>query len=190
MAGTEPNDIRISDTERESALSALGEHMSTGRLDVDEYGERSAKVATAKTRGDLRELFLDLPDPHPTFDGSAASRTQTRSTVGTGGTNLPAPGTSDAIQRWQSRPAVQRLAGAAVPVAAIVAVVLFFSLVHIWWIFLLPAAVVVLSGAMFGDGWKHDRRAYQRARAARRSAQYTEREERWRERQMRRRGRW
>jgi hypothetical protein len=63
----QPSEIRISDSEREDALGKLGEHMSAGRLDIDEYGERSAKVATAKTRGELLGLFGDLPEPKPTF---------------------------------------------------------------------------------------------------------------------------
>jgi hypothetical protein len=63
----QPSEIRISDSEREDALGKLGEHMSAGRLDIDEYGERSAKVATAKTRGELLRLFGDLPEPKPTF---------------------------------------------------------------------------------------------------------------------------
>jgi hypothetical protein len=57
--------MRIGDTEREQALAALGEHMSAGRLTIDEYGERSAKVTAARTRGELLELFTDLPDPKP-----------------------------------------------------------------------------------------------------------------------------
>ncbi len=62
-------DIRISDGDREQAIRLLGEHLGEGRLDVDEYGDRSARVTTAKTRGDLSALFLDLPAPHPTFTG-------------------------------------------------------------------------------------------------------------------------
>ncbi|MFC0439114.1 DUF1707 domain-containing protein [Kutzneria buriramensis] len=61
----ESPDMRIGDTEREQALAALGEHMSAGRLTIDEYGERSAKVTAARTRGELVELFTDLPDPQP-----------------------------------------------------------------------------------------------------------------------------
>ena len=53
MSENQPSEIRISDAEREDALGKLGEHMSAGRLDIDEYGERSARVATAKTRGEL-----------------------------------------------------------------------------------------------------------------------------------------
>jgi len=59
--------IRVSDTEREDALGKLGQHMTEGRLDIEEYGERTAKVATAKTRGEVLDLFDDLPDPRPTF---------------------------------------------------------------------------------------------------------------------------
>ena len=61
MAEFQRSDIRVSDTEREDALEKLGEHLSAGRLDIDEYGERSAKVTTAKTRGELLDLFGDLP---------------------------------------------------------------------------------------------------------------------------------
>ncbi|WP_158844351.1 DUF1707 SHOCT-like domain-containing protein [Saccharothrix deserti] len=60
-------DIRIGDAEREQALELLGTHLGEGRLTVDEFGERSARVATAKTRGDLYALFSDLPAPRPTF---------------------------------------------------------------------------------------------------------------------------
>ena len=63
----QPSDIRVSDSEREDALGKLGEHMSAGRLDIDEYGERTAKVTTAKTRGEVLDLFGDLPEPRPAF---------------------------------------------------------------------------------------------------------------------------
>ncbi|WP_253770248.1 DUF1707 SHOCT-like domain-containing protein [Goodfellowiella coeruleoviolacea] len=58
---------RIGDQEREHAVQALGEHLSAGRLTVDEYGERSASAAVARTRGDLLSLFADLPEPRPHF---------------------------------------------------------------------------------------------------------------------------
>ncbi|MEU4745050.1 DUF1707 domain-containing protein [Actinosynnema sp. NPDC023658] len=60
-------DIRIGDAEREHALELLGTHLGEGRLSVDEYGERSARVTTSKTRGELYELFGDLPAPRPLF---------------------------------------------------------------------------------------------------------------------------
>ena len=67
MSEYQPSNIRISDSEREDALGKLGEHLGAGRLDIDEYGERSAQVATAKTRGELLGLFGDLPEPKPAF---------------------------------------------------------------------------------------------------------------------------
>lgn len=67
MSEYQPSEIRVSDSEREDALGKLGEHMSAGRLDIDEFGERSARVATAKTRGELLGLFSDLPEPKPAF---------------------------------------------------------------------------------------------------------------------------
>ncbi|MBV9845747.1 MAG: DUF1707 domain-containing protein [Kutzneria sp.] len=75
MSQPESPDIRISDTEREEAIKALGEHMGAGRLDVDEYGDRSARVATARTRSELLALFTDLPAPKPAF-GVAATAVQ------------------------------------------------------------------------------------------------------------------
>lgn len=142
--------MRIGDTERESALAALGEHMSAGRLDIDEYGERTARVSAAKTRGELLDLFTDLPEPHPTF----------------GSVSGPPPRPAQPVQQEpgpvrpmpQGVPLSQRLMGAAVPVAAILAVVLFFGVIHLWWVFLLPVAVGVLGGAIFGDDWKQRER--------------------------------
>ncbi|HEX2130609.1 MAG TPA: DUF1707 domain-containing protein [Actinophytocola sp.] len=67
MADYQRSDIRVSDTEREDALGKLGQHMSEGRLDIEEYGERTAKVTAAKTRGEVLDLFGDLPEPRPAF---------------------------------------------------------------------------------------------------------------------------
>lgn len=81
MSEYQPSEIRISDSEREDAIGKLGEHMSSGRLDIDEYGDRTAKVATAKTRGELLDLFSDLPEPKPAFGqpkaGTLAPRERT-----------------------------------------------------------------------------------------------------------------
>lgn len=53
--------LRLSDAEREEAFSRLGQHFAEGRLDKDEYDERSDAVWSAKTRADLRPIFADLP---------------------------------------------------------------------------------------------------------------------------------
>jgi hypothetical protein len=57
--------MRISDAEREDAMEVLAEHVRTGRLDIDDYGTRSAKVNAAKTVRELAPLFDDLPSPRP-----------------------------------------------------------------------------------------------------------------------------
>ncbi|MEJ2884922.1 DUF1707 SHOCT-like domain-containing protein [Actinomycetospora aeridis] len=57
--------LRVGDADRGAALDALGEHLAAGRLDVDEFGDRSAHAAVAVYRADLEVLFDDLPAPHP-----------------------------------------------------------------------------------------------------------------------------
>lgn len=59
------SDMRLSDEERQDALDVLSEHVRTGRLDIDEYGVRSAKVTEAKLVSELIPLFEDLPSPRP-----------------------------------------------------------------------------------------------------------------------------
>ncbi len=142
MGEIEPSEMRISDAEREDAVRMLGEHMSVGRLDVEEYGERTAKATAAKTQGELTSLFSDLPEPRPKF----------------GPATPPAPRPAATPARTDERPLGQRLWGAAVPLSALVALVLFLTVVKVWFIFLLPAAVAVIGGALWGE----DQRAHQR----------------------------
>ncbi|WP_410622001.1 DUF1707 domain-containing protein [Amycolatopsis sp. cmx-8-4] len=68
------SDLRLSDAERQDALDVLEEHVRTGRLDIDEYGTRSAQVAAAKRVSELIPLFDDLPSPRPSaLVGGAAA---------------------------------------------------------------------------------------------------------------------
>lgn len=119
-------DIRIGDTEREQALQVLGEHMSAGRLDVEEYGERSAKITTAKTRGELMALFYDLPDPRPQFAAPMAM--------------FPEPAKAPA-RKWE---------GAVVPLVGVAVVILFFAVIKNPLIFLLIPAVAIVWGQWNG----------------------------------------
>ncbi|HKS49790.1 MAG TPA: DUF1707 domain-containing protein [Amycolatopsis sp.] len=138
-------DIRIGDTEREDAIGKLGEHMTAGRLGVDEYGERTARVAAAKTRRDLLALFTDLPEPHPAFG-----------TVGAPPPAKPAPRQARQPARPGEKSLAQRIGGAMVPLSALLAVVLFFGVFHVWYVFLLPAAAGVIVGSIWGDD-RHQR---------------------------------
>jgi hypothetical protein len=64
MPRPEPRpDLRLSDAERDEAIVRLSEHYAAGRLDKDEFDERSDAVWTARTRGDLAPVFADLAPP-------------------------------------------------------------------------------------------------------------------------------
>lgn len=106
--GDNPGEMRLSNAERQEALDALEEHVRTGRLDVDEYADRSAKATVATRRGELEPLFADLPAPHP----SVLSRELFTPSI-TGPAPRLTPG--------------QALASKAVPIAAVIALVLFFT---------------------------------------------------------------
>jgi hypothetical protein len=57
--------IRVSDAERTEVSDRLAGHFGEGRLNQAEFDERVAQAMNAKTRGDLRGLFDDLPEPQP-----------------------------------------------------------------------------------------------------------------------------
>ncbi|RSM74628.1 DUF1707 domain-containing protein [Kibdelosporangium aridum] len=150
--GVNDPEIRVGDAEREEALQALGDHMSAGRLDIDEYGERTARVAASKTRGDLLELFKDLPDPKPSFVPVVKS---------------PEPVVAPAgppMQRWaNSRPALRAYA-AMIPVIWVATALLFVFAVRTPFIFILPFFAMIAGARIWGADWHYERRAQRRQR--------------------------
>ncbi len=56
-----PLGLRIGDAERNAAVEALQQHLASGRLTLDEFSDRSAKVVAARTQDDVAEVFADLP---------------------------------------------------------------------------------------------------------------------------------
>jgi Domain of unknown function (DUF1707) len=56
-------DLRVSDADRDRAVSELSEHFQAGRLTSDEFDERSGLALRARTGSDLAALFADLPRP-------------------------------------------------------------------------------------------------------------------------------
>jgi TM2 domain-containing membrane protein YozV len=64
---TDSDSLRIGTAEREAAVRILSDHMSEGRLTLEEYEERVAVALEARTQADLKPLFTDLPPPHPAF---------------------------------------------------------------------------------------------------------------------------
>ncbi|SNR61955.1 DUF1707 SHOCT-like domain-containing protein [Blastococcus mobilis] len=57
--------LRAADADRAAVAAVLGEHMSAGRLTLDEYDERLARAYAAKTYGELEQLTADLPAAVP-----------------------------------------------------------------------------------------------------------------------------
>ncbi|MGD7001596.1 DUF1707 SHOCT-like domain-containing protein [Corynebacterium halotolerans] len=53
--------VRLSDAERDAAMSQLGQAMAEGRLSIEEYDSRCRRIAAAQVRSDLDGLFSDLP---------------------------------------------------------------------------------------------------------------------------------
>jgi hypothetical protein len=64
--------LRISDADREAAMALLSEQYAEGRLTKDEFDERSDAVWSAKTRGDLAPVFVDLPVRSPALPAVTA----------------------------------------------------------------------------------------------------------------------
>jgi hypothetical protein len=54
-------DLRVSDADRDRAISELSEHFQAGRLTADEFDERSGQALQARTGRELTALFADLP---------------------------------------------------------------------------------------------------------------------------------
>ena len=54
--------LRVSDAEREAVAGRLAEHFAVGRLDQAEFDDRVGRAMSAKTRGDLSELFAGLSE--------------------------------------------------------------------------------------------------------------------------------
>ncbi len=148
--GTDPEKVRIGDADRNAAVDALGEHMTTGRLDLDEYGTRSALANTARTVGDLHALFTDLPAPHPVLPGDRAVTVPARRPISA----APVTATTAELQAMaDDRSRMQKLVGAAAASSGIIALVLFFATGQWWWFLLVPL-ISTIAGSVWGDGWK------------------------------------
>jgi DUF1707 SHOCT-like domain len=143
--------MRVGDTEREQALSALGEHMSAGRLDIDEYGDRSARVTAARTRGELLALFNDLPEPKPVFGARqpVAAPAATRPSVPV------APSGVIATTGEGARRSMTAVAAVSWPVAIGIGLV-----TRQWEVMAVPVLLSWFGGALWGKRWNHDRRKY------------------------------
>lgn len=132
-------DIRISNAERDAAVAALGEHLSTGRLELSEYDERTGQAVAARTRSQLEALFTDLPASHPDLSSATSPtpgqlRTRTRS--------RPKDLTATPASRFFGT--VSGLAAfPGIPGAIVLTVV-----IGAWWVFLPVVGTLIVAGGI------------------------------------------
>lgn len=136
--------VRIGDAEREVAANELGEHFAAGRLTHEELDERLEAAWRARSAGDLRLLFVDLPS---TADAGAS----TPPSAGTAGV-----GSVGRRPHWSHRSFALRL----VVLLIVVAIALpgpQWPLVVLFW------AWMIFGRRHRGIGWGHGRPELQRA---------------------------
>jgi len=117
---------RIGTAERTAAMKALDEHLAAGRLEIEEYGERSALAVNATTAPQLAALFDDLPAPHPSLPGIVGPPLPPPPP--------PAPREPSKLEVWGPR---------LMAVTPFLALALFLTL-HTWVVFLLIPATAAL----------------------------------------------
>ena len=135
--------LRIGHTERQAAVDALKHHHEAGRIDSQEYEERSVTARNARSRPELDALFTDLPLPH---SGAASTVSgETRATLTPGApepvaVSTPAPGKHGVLripEPW---------ATTFVSAAPILAVILFFVTGSWLWFLAIPLVALVVYG--------------------------------------------
>jgi hypothetical protein len=67
-----PDDQRVSDTDRDHAVSELSEAFQVGRITADEFDQRSSRALSARTGKELTDLFTDLQKEKGTAAGRLA----------------------------------------------------------------------------------------------------------------------
>ena len=60
-----PEDLRVSDVERQIVADRLRVAQEVGQLDIHEFDDRVRSVWAARTRGELERVTVDLPAPPP-----------------------------------------------------------------------------------------------------------------------------
>ncbi|MCV7434438.1 DUF1707 SHOCT-like domain-containing protein [Mycolicibacterium bacteremicum] len=73
--------LRVSDADRNGTLRRLHNAVALGLIDIEEFEERSARVASARLHSDLTALVDDLPGPGAIVT-SAADRVELRGVLG------------------------------------------------------------------------------------------------------------
>lgn len=139
-------DIRISYVERDEAVSTLGVHLSTGRLELSEYEERCGQAVAARTRGELEVLFTDLPAPHPDL----SSATRPANLVKKTGQLVSNPtGVKKSIERVETRAsAAFEVVAGMMFIFGMPGAILLTIFLGMWWVFIPVTIVLVVAGAL------------------------------------------
>ncbi len=163
QGAVDPNSLRVSDAERNAAIDTLSQHLTAGRIDLDEYGTRSALINSARTVADLQAPFADLPGPRPMVSTAPPRPAPPVPSAPAGG--YPAVPTQGAVPTVPST-AGQRVALAVAGSSGVIAVVAFFLLTPIWsyaWlVFLLVPVVYTVASAVTGVDVRDAKRRRQR----------------------------
>ena len=69
-----PGDLRVSDAERELAVSELSRAFQVGRLTTEEFQQRSEQAFAARTGNELTALLADLPVERDPAETAVAQR--------------------------------------------------------------------------------------------------------------------
>ena len=78
-----PGDQRVSDANRDHAVSELSEAFQAGRITADEFEQRTGRALSARTGKDLTDLFTDLQKDNLPAARTAAGRPASPRAAGT-----------------------------------------------------------------------------------------------------------
>jgi hypothetical protein len=132
-------DLRVSDAERDRAVSELSEAYQAGRITVEEFDQRSTQALSARTGRELTATVADLPlDPSPVDDAPADKATPQEDDSHlfpwlTAATSLTAICFADIAVTGASQPGVDwtgALTPAAISVLFVVLVIVLRTLAH------------------------------------------------------------
>lgn len=147
MENADDGEIRISNAERDEAVATLGAHLSTGRLELAEYEDRCARALAARTRGELEDLFADLPAPHPDLSSATRPAQLVRKAAGRSGSGeVAATPVSNAFG----------FVAAMSLILGIPAAILLTVFAGAWWVFI-PVGVVLMVAAACSEAAKKPR---------------------------------
>jgi hypothetical protein len=136
--------MRVSDAERAEVADRLGRHFADGRLDQAEFDERISRAMAAKTVGDLRGMFDDLPGDGPDDN---ADDTRTTAFAGSGRASGVSPSAGCATARRRGRGPVRTVL---LVVLLLVAANIAWHMVGFWitpvaWLVIIAAIIVAVS---------------------------------------------